>query len=300
MRNTLTGVCLICLSVSIFCGIGSCSKDLSSASTVTSSSSTSTSSTIAVSVDSTGRDSVYILQQCSPGFFRDSIAAGNLPGSITSFLNNNYAGYVFEKAFIIKDSTGTTGGYAVIIVYNGKPVALLFDASANFVQVLEQRQAGDLDGKGWHEGGRFGDRDGLQNDTVAISALPASIQSYFTTKYPGDTLTRVYRNEDSSYLVVSVDNGIFLSVFKSDGSFIKRIALPVPPGLVQPVLQDSLASSILSYLTTTYPGYVLEKAFSLSVDNILQGFIVAIDANNTKYVLLFDANGNFVAVRTIW
>ena len=300
MRKMPTGVCLICLSVFIIFGIGSCSKDLSSSSTLTASSSRSSSSTIAVSLDSTGSDSVYVLQQCAPGFFRDSIAAGNLPDSITSLLNINYTGFVFKKAFVIKDSAGTTGGYVVIIVYNGKPVALLFDASVHLVQVLEQRQAGDLDGKGWHEGGRFGDRDGLQKDTIAISALPASIQSYFASNYPGDTLTKAYRNEDSSYLVVSVDNGIFLSVFKSDGSFVKRLALPAPPGLVQPVLQDSLPSSLLSYLTTTYPGYVFEKAFSLSINNILQGYLVAIDANNTKYTLLFDASGNFVSVRTVW
>lgn len=64
----------------------------------------------------------------------------------------------------------------------------MFDASGILVRVLEQREKGELNGKGWHEGGCFGNRDGHHRDTVAVSALPATIPSYFTTNYPKDTL----------------------------------------------------------------------------------------------------------------
>ena len=91
-----------------------------------------------------------------------------------------------------------------------------------------------------------------------------------------------------------------MTVFKSDGSFIKRISLPAGPSFVEAVIKNSLPASILSYLTTTYPHYVFEKAYSVKVNNTLQGYMIAIGANNTKYVLLFDASGDFLSVRTIW
>jgi len=43
----------------------------------------------------------------------------------------------------------------------------------------------------------------------------------------------------------------------------------------------------------------LEKAFSESVNGALKGFVVVIDANNTKYAIAFDAAGNFVASKAI-
>jgi len=284
-------------------GIFSCSKELSSSSSSTSSATTtsSTSATIAVAVDSTSGDTVYVLQSCANGYFRDSIASSALPAAITAYLDSAYSGYSFLKAFVIKDSAGTVGGYVAIISYNGKPVALLFNASGVLVRVLEQREAGDLNGHGWHEGGRFQHRDGLHGDTVALSALPAAISSYFTDNYPQDTLLKAFKNYDSSYLVISTDSGfVYATLFKSDGTFIRRVTIRAPKGQISTVAQSALPSTLLSYLTTTYPDYVFEKAYSLTINSTLEGYVVVIDANNTKYALAFDAAGNFLASRTIW
>lgn len=285
-----------------------CKKEISGTTDTTSATTSSTSSVIAVASNETSTtgssastDSVYILQPCDHGSYRDSIAASDLPATITTYLDDNYSGYTFSKGFEVKDSSGTILNYVVIIYYNDKPVALLFDSSGNFVKVLEQREKSDLGGPGWHEGGRFCDRDGLHKDTIALSALPAAVLSYIADNYPEDTLIKAFQNRnDSSYIVISKDNGLFATVFDASGNFVKRISLPAPSGYAMNLAQGDLPDTILSYLDTTYPNYVFDKAFAVYRSNSLQGYVVIINANNTDYAVRFDSAGNFVAVRTIW
>jgi hypothetical protein len=307
MRKVIHSVSFILLISTVIFAVVSCHKEMSAAngSTTTGNTNTSTSGTIAVATDSSGWDSVFILQQCDHGYFRDSIAATALPDSVTAYLTNNYAGYVFEKAFEIKDSAGTIGGYVVIISFNDKPIGLLFGASGNFQRVLEQREGGDMEGEGWHHGGRFEDRDGSHRDTIALSALPAAITSYLTSNDPSDTLFRAYLNRDSSYLIITKNNGLFANLFSANGNFIKRVAL-TPTGfssnhpVLQNINQDSLPAAGLSLLTTIFPNYVFESAVSVAVNGQLQGYGVVIDANNTKYAVWLDPSGNLVAVLPVW
>jgi len=307
MRKAIQSGSFILLTSVLFFFVISCSKELSRAGSSGSSGpvTTSTSSTIAVAADSTGTDSVYFLQPCNKGYFRDSVASSSLPDSILNFLTSNYSGYQFNKVFEIKDSAGTIGGYVVIIDFNGKPVGLLFDAAGHLQRVLEQRERGDIDGDGWHHGGRFDDRDGKHRDTIAISSLPAAVSSYFTATYPSDTLLRAFRNRDSSIVVISSDDGLFANVFTSAGVFVKRIALD-PYAVkfntpqIQNVVQDSLPSADLTYLENTYPDYVFETALSVSLNDQVQRYGVLLDANNTKYVIWFDAAGNIIATLTVW
>jgi hypothetical protein len=302
-----SGSIILFISMAFFSMV-SCNKEISSTqSPVSTGNTTSSSAPIVVAADSSGTDSVYILQSCPSGFFRDSVAAATLPDSVTSYLNNNYPGYGFLKAFVIKNIAGTVGGYIVIATYNGKPVGLLFDNAGNFERVLEQRDPGDLQGDGHHGGRHFGNRDGQHRDTVSLADLPAVITSYLASDDPSDTLLRAYRNQDSSYLVISKDDGLFATLFSSTGSFIKRVslwsaALPVnqPDRIWQNIVQDSLPSGDLNDLTKTYPNYVFETAYSLSVNNLLTAYVVFIDANDTKYAVWFDASGNMIATLAIW
>jgi hypothetical protein len=281
--------------------ISACNKELSrGASSPGNQDSNAGAAIIAVAADSAGTDSVYILQTCAPGYFRDSISASGLPDSASAYLSSNYGGYSFLAAFVIKDSAGTIGGYVAIIRYNGKPVAVLFNANGQFARVLEQRQRGDLQDQGWHHGGRFHNRDGRGGDTIAIASLPASVISYFSENYPNDTLLRAYLNIDSSYLVISADNGLFANLFSSTGTFVKRVSLQAPSPVIVSVGSDALPAGITSYLSATYPDYVFEKAYSFSNGSTLEGYIVVIDANSTKYAVQFDASGTFMAALTIW
>jgi hypothetical protein len=263
------------------------------------------SNTIAVAASSTvstsgSTDSVYLMQPCQRGETRDSLAQSALPSSVSSYISTNYNGSTFKKAFALKNSASSVIGYVVVIYYNDKPVGLQFDSAGNFVKVLEQREKGDLNTPGgFHHGGRFEGRDGEHRDTVALASLPAAITSYFASNYSSDTLVRAFANRDGSIVVLSKNNGVYATVFTSTGTFVKRDQLPTERGSVQGVELSALPSAAANYLSLTYPNYVFEKAFSFSENGSVKGYVVIIDANNTKYAVEFDAAGNFVRAKTI-
>ncbi|WP_448697737.1 PepSY-like domain-containing protein [Mucilaginibacter sp. AW1-3] len=238
---------------------------------------------------------IFVVNCYPPGAKKDSLTSfTSLPDTIGKYLTANYAGYTFQKAFKITTASGTANGYVVIITYNGKPVGLRFNASGVFVAVLEQREGHDLKGKGWHDGGCFGDRDGGHKDTLAVGALPAAIKSYFATSYPADTLLHAVVNFDATYIVISADNGLFATAFTSGGTFIKRVQIYLHAGRHASVAQSALPAAATAYLTATFPGYVFDKAFAETVNKVVKGYFVFINANNTRLVIQFDAGGNFV------
>ena len=279
----------------------SCTKETSQ-STSTSQTSSSTIAVAASENASASGDSIYIMQPCPRGYSRDSISEASLPSSAATYLSTNYSGYSFSKAFTIVNNSGQTAGYVAVIYFNEKPVAILFDSAGNFVKVLEQRDKGDIDGKGWHDGGRFCDRDGRERDTIALSSLPASILTYMASNYSTDTLVKAFENRhDSGFVLVSKNNGLFATVFDKNGNFKKRVALPGPPGTFVGITEADLPTGALNYLTAAYPDFVFEKAFAVFNSNtVLIGYVVVINSNNTKYAVRFDASGNFVEVKTIW
>jgi len=279
----------------------SCTKDTSQ-STSTSQTSSSTIAVAASENSSASGDSVYIMQPCPRGYSRDSISAASLPSSAAAYLSASYPGYTFSKAFAIVNNSGLTVDYVAVIYFNEKPVAILFDSAGNFLKVLEQRDKGDIEGKGWHDGGRFCDRDGRERDTIALTSLPASILNYMSSNYSTDTLVKAFENrDDSGVVLISKNNGLFATVFDVNGNFEKRVALLVPPGRFIGIAESDLPTNALTYLTTSYPDFVFEKAFAVFNSNItLVGYVVVINSNNTKYALRFDSSGDFVAVKTIW
>ena len=281
--------------------ITSCNKnDLSSSGVPVSSSNTIAVAALSTVSTSGSTDSVYLVQPCLRGEKRDSVAQSALPAGVGNYISTNYSGSTFRKAFALKNSASAVIGYVVVIYYNDKPVGLQFDSAGNFVKVLEQREKGDLDAPGgFHHGGRFDGRDGEHRDTIALSALPSAITGYFATSYASDTLVRAFFNRDSSIVVLSKNNGIYVTVFTSTGTFVKRDQLPTERGTIQGIELSGLPSTAANYLTQTYPNYVFEKAFSFSENGTVKGYVVIIDANNTKYAVEFDASGNFARAKTI-
>lgn len=256
---------------------------------------------VAVGIDDSSNDSVYVIGTCANDHHLDSISFSGLPATITAYLSSNYAGYTFQKAFTDEDTTGNTTGYVVIVLFNGNPVGLKFDASGNFVKVLEQREGHDLSGRGWHNGGRFDGRDGRHRDTIALTSLPETVLAYFTANYPGDTLVKAYKNRDSSYLVFSKNNGAFVTLFNAGGLFVKRTELANQDrgGNIAVVDESALPVEATSYLSSTYPQYIFQQAFAVFKNGALLGYVVCIDANGTKYAVAFDASGNFIRALTV-
>lgn len=259
-----------------------------------------TTSDIVVLASLTSQDSVVLVQACSRREKREAITEAQLPTAVSGYVSSNYQGATFKEAFVIKDSAGTVSGYVVVVYFNDKPVGLRFDASGNFVKVLEQREKGDLSGPGFHRGGRFEHRDGMKRDSIALSALPSAITAYFAANYATDTLRNAFAGRDGNIVVLSINNGAFATVFDGSGNFIKREQLNSRHGHGQAIAETSLPALVVSYLSATYPNYVFKNAFQILDAGSLKGYVVFIDANNTRYAVEFDATGTFVRAKTIF
>lgn len=285
----------------VLLSFASCKKDASVENVASDLNQSTIAGTQAIAISGTGTagDSLYIVGTCAARHRTDSVAFSSLPSGVSSYLDANYAGYTFKKAFTDKDAAGTVAGYVVVVMYNDKPVGLKFDAAGAFVKVLEQREGRDLSGRGFHDGGRFDDRDGLKRDSIAISALPASVTSYFATNYVQDTLVHAFKGKDGSIAVLSINNGAYATVFNSAGTFVKRTALPAHAGRPTSITQDALPAAATTYLSTTYPNSVFKHAFQIKSNGTVVGYAVFIDANATKYGIEFDASGNFVKAITV-
>jgi hypothetical protein len=200
---------------------------------------------------------------------------------------------------VLKSASGVIG-YVAVVYFNDKPVGLQFDASGNFLKVLEQRERGDLQGKGWHNGGRFDGRGHPGKDIVDLASLPVAAVQYLTNNYPGDTLQKAFRNRDSSLVLLSANNGIFANIFSADGSFVSRTELSRHgKGNCNAIAESELPQLISTYLGATYPNYTFKKAFAQQQNGSVQNYIVFIDANNSRYSLVFAASGNFVSVKIV-
>jgi len=295
MKTKITYSWVLALAVTF--GFASCQKESGSKTTTTTTpTSTTIASTgaIAISLASGTTDSVYMVGCLGHHDKKDSVAFSALPTAIGTYLAASYSGYTFKKAYAITDSAKTVINYIVVIKYNNALVGLKFTAAGVFVSTLEQRDGHDLQGPGWHHGGPFDNRDGKHRDTVALTALPSAVSSYFKATYPTDTLLHASITPDSAYVLVSKNNGLFITVVKATGTLVKRTQIDKHVGTHVAVTAANLPAAITTYLTTTYPGYVFDQAFSHSVSGVIKGYDVEITSNSTKYVVVFDATGTFV------
>lgn len=247
------------------------------------------------------KDSVYAIGACSKEQKRTPVLAANLSATITTYLTTNYAGYTFLKAFSTKLASGTAiDSYVVAVSLNGKPVAIKFLADGTFKAVLELREGDDMkNDKDHHIGGAFENRNPQKRDSIALPALAIAIKTYMTTTFPKDTLKSAWMNKDGSIIVLSKNVTFYGNVFTTAGTFIARNTIASTLGKDVQIAQTALPAAILSYLTTTYPNYTFGKAFSATQGTTVKGYLVVIDANLTKYALIFESTGVFVSVKVI-
>lgn len=288
--------------------LASCTKDA-----VKSTTKNTASGALATAVASTGAiaiaaisasgttDSLYVVGCMGKHGKKDSVALSALPAAIGTYLTANYSGYTFSKAFSVKDSLSVVTNYIVVIKYNGNFVGLKFKTDGTFVSVLEQRIGDDLKhDRRFHAGGPFGDRGGPGKDTLALSAIPLKVKTFFMGSYAADTLLHAFVTHDSTYVLISKNNGLYATAITSAGSLIKRALIDDHHGKVASITEAAIPASVTNYLTTTYAGYVFNKAFAISTKTgALQGYDVFITVNNTKYMIAFDAAGTFRMARTI-
>lgn len=286
----------------------SCNKNTDSSTTANQTAQLEAVQAVSVSTTNTASrepgDSIYAVNTCDRQQRKTVIAFSTLSSAITSYLTTNYAGFTQIKAVQITDNSNTVVGYVAIISFNGKPVAIKFDANGNFVKVLEQRQGRDIfDGRRFHHGGCFDDRDGLGRDSIAIANLPAAITTYIATTFSTDTIVKAFITRDSNIVVITKSSaGVYANIFNSSNVLIKRVLLQHCGchGKAIAIAETDLLSSITAYLATTYPGYTFKHAFKFA-DNAgaVQRFVVLIDVSNSKYAVEFDANGSFIEAHIV-
>lgn len=244
-------------------------------------------------------DSLYVMEGCKQGNRKAESSFELLPEPVKAYLTANYSGYTAVKAFkITRYSSETTDSYVAIILYNSKPVALKFNAEGSFVKVMELREGRHLRRLGSHLG--WFDQDAKNRDTIAIDSLPANIKLYFSNHFSAETLVSAVKIKDGSILVLSQDTqGFYATAFTSTGSFIKRVYLPIVQGKISLLSESKLPAKASTFLTTTFPGFSFNKVFEISAFGGIKGYLSLIDANMTKYAVLFNANGEAIASFTV-
>ncbi|WP_128544339.1 PepSY-like domain-containing protein [Larkinella soli] len=125
------------------------------------------------------------------------IAVTDLPATITSYINTNYAGAEIKTA--AKDSTR---GYIVMIVLDQQPKTLLFNNDGTFNKEVQKPVKGNF-------------------TAVAVADLPASVTSYVTTNYANSTIKQAAKNADGQIAVWVQPAGgrPVVLLFNADGTF---------------------------------------------------------------------------------
>jgi hypothetical protein len=154
---------------------------------------------------------------------------------------------------------------------------------------------------------------GTHRDAVEASTLPASVQTYLSTNYSGNTFTKAFAVKDTTgavkgYVVIINYNGKPVGLeFKADGTFVKVLEQREkadinnngwhPGGRFEnrngqckdTVAVSSLSATIKGYLTANYAADTLVRAFKVAGGNYL-----VITKSNGLFATLFTNTGVFV------
>lgn len=130
------------------------------------------------------------------------IEVSALPASVTSYISTTYAGSTIKHAGKLED-----GGFVVHVVKaDGKSVGLKFSAAGAFVSERTQR---------------------VRPTSVDLATLPASIGSYVSASYAGASISKAFKKDDGSFVVIikkTDDTRLGLS-FAADGKFTSELSV---------------------------------------------------------------------------
>jgi len=308
MKNTNTNP--IQRSIAIMAALAilsSCKKELSSLSPTptveTTTSSISASTPISVALNgfaNTHSDSVYVMYTSDGELFRDEIPAITLPAAVQQYQMENYQQNDQLSAYTISDKDGNLKSYVSIIRYNERPVALEYNFVGTFKKVLEQREWADLDNDGWHIGGLFEDRDGNNRDVVNLNLLPDEIKNYMTNNYPDDIIVRAFQTKEEAIIVISKNNGGFANVFNKNLELQKHMSICDVNCQLEDIEKSTVSSKVLTTLSNTFPNYIFNYGDMMNVNGVSMGNLILINANNTRYLVAFDADGKLLSNKVVF
>ena len=245
-------------------------------------------------------DSVYVVNDYDRELLREAIPLSTLPMISQDYQTEVYENHQPLMAFTVFDQEGNMYGYISIIRFHNRPVALEVGGDGIFNKVMEQREWQDIDGEGWHPGGIFDDRDGAGRDVVDLISLPDEIKTYLGSNYIEDSLLKAFKTKEESYIVISKNNGAYATLFNSNNQFENHFGLPAVNCEMDDIAKSGLSSSVLNYLSYTFPNYVFNKADVVHSNGNMLGNLVLINANNTRYAIAFDPFGNFMSNKVVY
>ena len=221
------------------------------------------------------------------------ITQDKLPQTVRDYLTKTYAGYSFVQGVQGTDRAGAAF-YAVVIEQGGIRYHLHFDANG----VL-------LPGRGGHGGP--GPQEANET-TITQDKLPKTVLDYLTATYAGYAFVMAEQAADVAGVVLYYEVSITRGGKRIDLNFDATGKLLEQPkggpgghgdhGAGTSITQDKLPQTVSDYLTKTYAGYTFGRAEQVVTRDGITMYAVMIKQGGADYLLLFDANGAFVSVRT--
>jgi Putative beta-lactamase-inhibitor-like, PepSY-like len=141
-----------------------------------------------------------------------------------------------------------------------------------------------------HKGGSKGEK-GKMNE-IDPATLPASVTAYITTTYAGSTVKHAAKTESGKFVVhlILADKSNKGLVFDETGKFLSAKNQGKNKGVKVEI--SALPKAVTDYITTTYPGSKIKKAYKSDTGN----FGVEVEkADKTKVMVGFDATGKFLS-----
>jgi hypothetical protein len=148
-------------------------------------------------------------------------------------------------------------------------------------------------GGGGNETGDFKGGKGCKE--ISVDSLSDIIKTYIAANYIGATTNKAFKGKGAEIvvLITKADGTKVGLVFDAAGAFQKEVTKGKddPKKDLTAINIATLSATITTYISTTYVGSKVEKAYTDSNGNF---FVVVVKADGTKVAVLFDAKGVFV------
>jgi Putative beta-lactamase-inhibitor-like, PepSY-like len=245
-------------------------------------------------------DAADLIEEIATASNKTLVEPENIPAKASAYISTNYFDSYIDVAYKVVNS-----GYEIAL---GSGDELYFDLDGTSLDSLATMDScsngGGRHGHGHH--GQGGDSTGVHphfhhgancggvDSVLDVNSLPASIVSYVSTTYGDSVEIRHAKLDDAGQYIVAIDGHILL-VFDASGNFVEVAQFVRDCGGQHgdgiPV--DSLSADITDYISTHYAGAEIKRALLKENGNIIVGILY----NGERKILIFDANGNFIAER---
>lgn len=227
-----------------------------------------------------------------------SVDPAELPAAVTRYVDANFFETYIETAL-----KAPSAGFEVLL---GSGDELYFeldgtslDSLANCDGFRRRRHGhGWQDSTGNPHGGPhhhpYGGNCGGVDSLLDVNALPAAVYAYVDSVYGDSTEIRHAKLDNSGQYIVAIEGHIIL-VFSASGEFVEagQLLRHCRGGHGTPVEIADLPSAVTAYITTEYAGAEIKRAMQKDDGK----YVVGILYNGERKILIFDASGNFLAVR---